>query len=364
MKVFLAATSLSPHYGGPAFSVSRLAIALTEAGVEVGLWASDQSAAVTQLVPAGTGVRRLSGSEVEALGKFGAPDILHDNGMWLWHNHRLAGLAARRGVPRVVSARGMLEPWSMNNKKWKKDAAWRLYQRRDLLRAQRLHATAEAEAQNIGHLGLGVPICTIPNGVDVPEAAVGASRTGSKTALFLGRVHPKKGLLMLVAAWARVRPEGWRLKIVGPDEGGHRAQVEQAVATAGLGETISFAGPLDGEAKASAFFEASFFVLPTYSENFGIAIAEALAHGLPVLTTTSAPWPMLPARGCGWIASPTLDDVTEALRQATSCAPEALQAMGAKGRAFVKAEFGWDSVAQQFISTYEEMLVNKRQLSR
>jgi glycosyltransferase involved in cell wall biosynthesis len=364
LRVLLVATSLSPDYGGPAFSVSRLAEALTEAGVEVGLWASDQSAITTPLLPAGSTVRRLRGSVVEALEQFGAPDVFHDNGMWLWHNHRVARLAARLGVPRVVSARGMLEPWSMKNKKWKKVTAWRLYQRRDLMKARRLHATAEAEARNIRRLGLGVPICTIPNGVDVPEAVPSGSRAGPKTALFLGRVHPKKGLPMLVEAWARVRPEGWRLKIVGPDEGGHRAQVEQTVAAAGLGTVVSFTGPLDGEEKAAAFFDADFFVLPTYSENFGIAIAEALAHGLPVLTTTGAPWPMLHERGCGWVVEPGVDEIAGALRQATSCTSSALRAMGANGREFVNAEFGWEGIARQFVATYEEMLASQRRLPR
>lgn len=364
MKVFLAGTSLSPSYGGPAFSVSQLALALTDVGVEVGLWTSDQSAVSSPLLPAGSAVRRLAGDENEALQAFGRPDIVHDNGIWLWHNHRLAMLAARLGVPRVVSTRGMLEPWAMNHRKWKKFAAWRLYQRQDLERANCLHATAEEEARSIRDRIPKAPISTIPNGVDVAESALGASKSEPRIMLFLGRLHSKKGLLMLVEAWARVRPEGWCLKIVGPDEGGHRAQVERAIAAAGLGVTVHLTGPLEGEAKESAFLQASVFVLPTYSENFGIAIAEALAHGLPVLTTTGAPWPMLPARGCGWVVEPNVDEMADALRNVTSCGPARLQEMGAKGRAFVKAEFGWKSVAQQFVSTYEGIAVNRKHLSQ
>ena len=121
MKVFLAGTSLLPDYGGPAFSVSRLATALAEAGAEVGLWASDQSAAMTPLLSAKSSVQRLTGTEADALRSFGKVDVLHDNGIWLPHNHRLAELAMKRGIPRVVSTRGMLEPWAMNHKRWKKD---------------------------------------------------------------------------------------------------------------------------------------------------------------------------------------------------------------------------------------------------
>ena len=136
VKVFLAGTSLLPTYGGPALSVSRLAMALEETGIEVGLWASDQSAASTPLLPRKSSMRRIVGTEAAALNSFGKTDILHDNGIWLPHNHRLARLAAAQGIPRVVSTRGMLEPWALNHKRWKKAIAWSLYQRRDLKRAE------------------------------------------------------------------------------------------------------------------------------------------------------------------------------------------------------------------------------------
>jgi glycosyltransferase involved in cell wall biosynthesis len=361
VRVFLAGTSFSPGYGGPAFSVSRLALALTEAGVEVGLWAPDGSAAGTTLLPAKSAVQRMTGSEAEALDNFGKADILHDNGMWLPHNHGLARLAAALRIPRLVSTRGMLEPWAMNHKRLKKAAAWWLYQKRDLKLANCHHTTAKAEARNVRCLGLGVPVWVIPNGVDVPEGApkikdATKQKRQVKTALFLGRIYPVKGLPMLVEAWARVRPEGWILKIAGPDEAGHRIQVEKAVFAAGLSEVISFAGPVGGRAKRSAFFNADLFVLPSRSESFGMAVAEALAHGVPVLTTTSAPWPMLPERGCGWWVDPTVDGVTEGLRQATSRSSEALQDMGARGREFVAAEFGWGNVARKCILMYEAIV--------
>jgi glycosyltransferase involved in cell wall biosynthesis len=361
MKIFLAGTSLLPEYGGPSFSLSQLAVALERAGAQIGLWASDQSAVATPLVPQASLVQRMLGSETEALNKFGEPDVLHDNGMWLWHNHRLADIADARGIPRVVSTRGMLEPWAIRHKRAKKTIAWWLYQRRDLKRAICHHTTAEREAQNIRRLGLGVPVRMVPNGVNAPEwlGTEHLNKKGQrarKTALFLGRIYPVKGLPMLVDAWARVRPEGWVLQIAGPDEAGHRAQVENAVSAANLRDTIVFLGPIGGQAKRTAFFEADLFVLPTHSESFGMVIAEALAHGLPVLTTTGAPWPMLPARGCGWRVDASVDGLAEGLRQATAHNSGTLQAMGARGRAFVTAEFGWGLVAKQFIAMYEGLI--------
>jgi glycosyltransferase involved in cell wall biosynthesis len=164
---------------------------------------------------------------------------------------------------------------------------------------------------------------------------------------------------MLVEAWACVRPEGWLLRIAGPDEAGHQKQVERAVSAAGLGQVVSFTGPLAYGMKKSAFFDAELFVLPTHSESFGIVVAEALAHGLPVLTTTGAPWSILRDSGCGWWVDATVDGIAEGLRQATALDPKTLRAMGAKGRALVSAKFGWKRVADLILSTYEAILTDE-----
>jgi glycosyltransferase involved in cell wall biosynthesis len=161
---------------------------------------------------------------------------------------------------------------------------------------------------------------------------------------------------MLIDAWARVRPNGWRLRIAGPDEAGHQRQVERAVSIAGLGEVVSFTGPVEAEMKRAAFLDADLFVLPTHSESFGMAVAEALAHGVPVLTTNAAPWSILEERGCGWWVDATVDGLAEGLRQASSLDTEALLAMGRKGRTVVADQFGWKRVANLMLSTYEAIL--------
>jgi len=97
-------------------------------------------------------------------------------------------------------------------------------------------------------------------------------------------------------------------------------------------------------------------VLPTHSESSGTVIAEALAHGLPVLTTTKAPWPMLRQHGCGWRVDANIDGIAEGLRQATSCNAETLQTMGAKGRQLIAAAFGWERIARQFVTFYDDIL--------
>jgi glycosyltransferase involved in cell wall biosynthesis len=354
VHVFLAATSLLPAYGGPAFSVSGLAEALVRGGVRVTLWAADGSALASPLVSPRDGLGPAAGSAAEALSSAGKVDLLHDNGLWLPHNHRLAGLARSRGITRVVSLRGMLEPWAMAHKGLKKRLAFALYQRRDLSRAAVLHATSDEEAANAARLGLGRPIRVVPNGVDLPVTLPprAGSPDGRRTALFLGRIYPVKGLPMLVEAWAKVRPEGWHLVIAGPDEAGHRAEVEALVTRHGLGDAVTFPGAIAPGDRAALYAGADLFVLPTHSENFGMAVAEALAHGVPVLTTRGAPWPMLAEKGCGWQVETSIPGLEGGLRAALAKPAQELAGMGAAGRAFMQAAFGWDAVARRMHDLY------------
>jgi len=360
VKILLTVASLLPQYGGPARSVSKLALALVDAGVDVSIWAADNSAMTTPFIPQAAALRRESGDLRQVIGESRKPDIVHDNGIWWAHNHRLARLTARHHIPRVVSLRGALEPWARNHKRLKKDLAWWFYQRRDLQLARTHHATSHAESCNLGRLGLSVPISVIPIGIDIPQRSSKIvneqTEYGNKIALFLGRIYPVKGLPMLVQAWARVRPEGWRLLIAGPDEAGHRREVEAAIQAAKLDQAITFLGPLEGEEKETAFRDAELFVLPSHSENFGVAIAEALAHGLPVLTTKSTPWAAISEHGCGWWVDASVDGLARALRQATLLELPTLRKMGEKGRSWVKADFNWGHVAKEFVALYEDIL--------
>lgn len=163
---------------------------------------------------------------------------------------------------------------------------------------------------------------------------------------------------MLIEAWSRVRPSGWVLRIAGPDEAGHRKEVENATARAGLNEVVFFSGPISPEEKDSVFLSSDLLVLPSYSENFGMAAAEALAHGLPVLTTKGTPWSTLPGMGCGWWVDATVDGLEQGLRQATLLHTNELQEMGAKGRAFMRENFSWKQVAERMISMYATVLKN------
>lgn len=284
-------------------------------------------------------------------------ELVHTHGLWTTVNHASAGAARSAGLPLVVSPRGMLEDWALAYRGWKKRVAWRVYQEADLRGARAFCASSAQEAGQLRKLGFGQPVAVIPNGVELPDGdcARPAGR-GVRTALFLSRIHPKKGLLDLVQAWAAVRPSGWRLVIAGPDEDGHAQIVRAAVAKASLQGVVEFRGEVRGEDKRAVWREADLFVLPTHSENFGIVVAEALAWGLPVITTRGAPWADLVDRSCGWWTPPGPEGLGAALAAAVALTDAERTAMGANGRSLVREKFAWDRIARDTIAFYRWLL--------
>ena len=279
--------------------------------------------------------------------------ILHDHGLWLPTNHAAARAASKLSRPRVVSPRGMLSPWALRHRRWKKWAAWRLYQRADLDTATVLHATSPAEAEEIRRAGRRQPIAIIPNGVAVPplvqRAGLGVT---PRRALFLSRLHPKKGLGHLLAAWAAVRPPDWELIIAGPDEQGIGVGLARRAEELGVTGSVTFRGAVEDEEKWALYASAELFVLPTLSENYGLVVAEALASGLPVITTKAAPWPSLESHRCGWWIEVGVSPLIEALGAATRSSPQTLAALGERGRALVQQELSWPQVAAQMAAVY------------
>lgn len=288
------------------------------------------------------------------------PALIHDNGLWLPVNHWAASAARRYRIPLIIQPHGMLEPWAIQHKGSKKRLALALYQRRDLATARVLVATAEQEYVNLRGLGLCQPIAIIPNGVPLPDADAVLARpprpAGTpRTVLFLSRVQGKKGLLNLIDAWAQVRPAGWRLQIAGPEEDGHLAEVLARARQAGVSEAVEYAGVVDGAAKTALYHGADLFVLPTFSENFGVVVAEALAHGLPVITTHGAPWADLPAFGCGWWIPIGVEPLAGALREALALSDAERAAMGERGLSYVR-RYDWAAIAGDMAAVYRWVL--------
>ena len=286
--------------------------------------------------------------------------LLHSNGLWLPVNHLASVAALRYGIPLIIQPHGMLEPWALNHKAWKKRIAMSLFQKHDLNAAKALVATSSVEYENIRKLGFRQPVAVIPNGVQI-DLPVGLSikplgiTNGIRTALFLSRVHPVKGLLNLVQAWRQLAPKQWRLCIAGPNEGGHLEEVMALVRQLGLGESVEYVGEVDGEQKSALYRNADLFVLPTFTENFGVVVAEALAHGVPVITTRGAPWGDLETYRCGWWVDIGVVPLVQALRAAMALSDDERRAMGTRGREYIQ-RYNWDTIAQQTIEVYRWVL--------
>ena len=355
---------LTPAYGGPYESIRNLTGGLAGAGAEVLVRMPHSAEALAYQDQWRAPMRSEGAVRVSPLGfspqlrrlvLADDADVLHTHGLWQHASWLALTWKQQTGRPHVASIRGMLEPWAWQHHAWKKRPVWTLWERRNLQTASLLHATSEMEVESIRARGLTAPVAVLPNGVHLPELpldSVMAELRRPRTALYLGRVHPKKGLPLLLQAWARVQPADWRLRIVGPDEGGHRAELEQQAAALGLGERVRFDGPLTGAAKAEAFRSSELFILPTHSENFGIAVAEALAYGLPVITTQGTPWQGLESHACGWWVKVSVEGIAEALEVACASPPEQLAQMGQRGRQWMAEDFSWDAIASEFLKCY------------
>lgn len=365
-RILLTVADLAPASGGPSRTVPGLARALAQIGVPVEILAlesidgsrPDPGVEVTYVAAGASRLRdvRAAGPWREAVRRRcndGAIDLIHDAGLWLPIHHATAAVAAQLQLPRVVSPRGMLEPWALGHRSLKKNLAWQLYQRRDLNRAALLHATSAQEAEGFRKAGMRNPIGIVPNGIDLPaDESPRGDPASPRRALFLSRLHPKKGLLDLVAAWAAVKPENWKVTVAGPDEGGHLAAVRREVSAAGLNSQFEFVGVVDDSAKWRLYRDAEIFVLPTYSENFGLVIAEALGSGLPVITTRGTPWKEIETEKTGWWVPTGADALALALREATTLPPGVLREMGGRGRRLVEARYPWRPQAERMVAIY------------
>lgn len=279
-------------------------------------------------------------------------DIIHNHGVWLAPNIYPGHAARASGTPLLLSPRGTLSGAALEKSRWKKRLIWPL-QKITFEQAACFHATAEKEYDEIRAFGQRKPVAVIPNGIDLPEPVETVPGDG-RTLLFLGRIHPIKGLDLLLEVW-RDLPAGlrqdWTLRIVGNDPDGHRAKLE-ALVDADLIPAVHFAGPAFGDDKTREYASADLYVLPTKTENFGMTVAESLAAGTPVITTKGAPWSGLEENGCGWWIDRSKDALTAALTDALARPRRDLDAMGAKGRAWVNRAFGWEGIAREMIEVY------------
>jgi glycosyltransferase involved in cell wall biosynthesis len=300
-------------------------------------------------------------ARVECFAKKLHTDLIHDHGVWLPSNHSAATVARQLKIPLVISPRGSLGSWSLSQKNTKKRFALWLYQQRDLESAACFSCTSHLEEVELRAMGLRQPIAVIPNGIIPPDNLNIHARTSApREALFLSRLHVKKGVLPLVRAWAQLRPQNWRLVLAGPAENQYDETVKREIERLGATDIIQLVGSVPEEGKAAYYRRASLFILPSHFENVGIVVAEALSYGIPVITTKETPWEMLSTENCGWHINMNDRELASAIADATGSTPTQLDAMGMRGRAAVISRYGWKAIGEQTLATYEWVLDRSR----
>lgn len=381
LTVAVLVNSIAAGYGGPSYSVRRLWQSAQALGARVTVHSTDSfhvreseddrrlwQPLACRRWPA-VGIKALGYSRAMAGGVESAlvkgSSVISQHGLWLHYGRVARNLGRRNRVPVIIHPHGMLEPWALERSNWKKQMTGRLWEFENLRRAACLRVTSTEELLSVRRFGLKNPLALIPNGIDVEDytslpakveaEALLPSLKGRRVLLFLSRVHPKKGLPLLLRAWQALINErqDWLLAIAGPEERGHAHELKRLVDELALGESVHFAGALFGKQKLAAYALSDIFILPSYSENFGVAVAEALAAGLPVVATRGTPWKELQERGCGWCTEAALPALTETLREALSLSKGELVCMGAKGREWMKRDFAWERLAAEMIEVCE-----------
>ena len=290
-------------------------------------------------------------------------DVVHTHAIFLWPLWAAARAARRANIPYVVSPRGMLERDLISHKNPLLKGLWiAAVERRNLERAAAIHVTSRREADEAAAFGFSLPPCVeIPNGVsaDAPNGhavspAIEAIVSGEPYALFIGRINWKKGLDRLLGALAR-EPR-IRLVIAGNDEDRYQPTLEALAARLGVSERVVFAGPVHGADKSSLLVGARLLALPSYSENFGNVVIEAMAAGCPVVVSKDVGLaPVVEQHGAGLVVNGGPDSLAAAIGRVIDDAALG-RAMGERGRQLALHRYSWAMVARQMEELYASLI--------
>jgi glycosyltransferase involved in cell wall biosynthesis len=382
LRILHVIGDLAPFSGGPAKAGFEMARAVARLGHEVAIYTTDfgqppeapreqlRDGVRLRFFPLAAPRIWLASWAMRAALKRDLPgfDLLHIHSLYLFHDWAAGGLALQLGKPYIVRPHGTLDPYIFQRRRLKKILFDLWFQNRVLARAAAIHYTAEEEMRLASPFVHGAPGVVIPNGLDPADYARLPAR-GSfrkqhpeigdrRILLFLGRINFKKGLDILAASVGRLAREDLHLVIAGPD-GGYLAEAKRFVAEAGIEARTSFVGMLQGEAKLGAFADASLFLLPSYSENFGISVIEAMACGLPVVISDKVNiWREVVADGAGLAAPCDAADFAGRIAELIDD-PARLASMGEAGRASVAGRYDWASIGKRLEAVYAGIVAGK-----
>jgi glycosyltransferase involved in cell wall biosynthesis len=373
-------------YGGPTRSVPALCQGLARQGVDVSVYTTNANGSSTLDVPPGEvqvrhGVKVRYFALRSGLRPFFSPDLLtalhrtvrhfdlvHVEGMWSAPVSAACSVSRRAGVPYVVSPRGMLMPWEFNHKAWKKLPFFLVVELRSLFASRAIHCTSEAEASALARWRLASHSFVVPNAVDLAEfdalpargllrreLGIGADDT---VVLFLGRLHPKKGIETTLEVFKRLASQvgGLHLVLAGPDEGNYRQSVPVWASAHGLSNRVHLTGALEGDRRLAAYADADLFTLLSESENFATSVAEAMAAGLPVVVTPGVGVSdAVRSHNAGLVVDGDADEIATATAELLRD-PARRAAMSAAARRLAHESYAADSVAATMRDAYQRLL--------
>lgn len=386
MKILHVIPSVAPSFGGPSHALLSMVKALRDHGVEAEIATSNNNDN-TALLPVPCH-QRLIYQQVPiwffpTLGrnstfKFSASFTRwigrHVDHYDLVHIHTLftyiptvAGMAARRHqVPYLVRTIGMLTPWALKQGQLKKRLYTEIFERRQLERAAAIHCTSPEEAEEVKQLGIQTPIITLPLGVNAPTLLPEASQrlrhryglpSTGPIVLFLSRLNPKKRPDLLIKALGQLAPQHqFHACLAGAGPPAYTAELQHLVAELGLTQRITFPGFVTGEDKELLLQGSDLFVLPSFTENFGVAVAEAMAAGLAVVITSGIQIaPAVAAAQAGLVVEGQVTALAAALAQLLKH-PELRQKMARNGQQLVRQQYSWDAISQDLMQVYADIL--------
>ncbi len=286
-------------------------------------------------------------------------DIVHGHGFYVTPNFIFGKLARKNKIPFVYHVHGAFNPWILNRSVLKKKLVHLLFENKNFEYAKLWRALTNKEADQIRSFGIKSPIVVAPNGIHLEEfdsvLAPSANHRKKKRILFLARIHPVKGLDMLVRAWKEMEDllNDWELIVAGPDENGYQRKLELLIKKCQLVGSVKFVGPVFGRKKVEILKSSDLFILPSYSEGFSVAILEAMACCVPVIATDACNFPEIQTEAGGWVCQATLDGVKSALSEAVMVGDDELVERGRLGRSLVEKKYQWSKIAQDILVACE-----------
>lgn len=377
LKVHTLTHLMSREAGGLYVSVRRLAQRIADQGVQVdvtGLWDTHfdtdaaswlplQPIAFKPRGPASLGLSPALHRHLNDLADDGS--VIHLQGLWKLTSYATLCASRSASAPTIISPRGMLDTWALAQSATQKRLAGMLYENRNLRNAACIHALCDAELHQIRTFGLQNPVAVVPNGVDIPDLDTTEVDTpvpeiwrDRKRCLFMSRLHAKKGLLPLVDAIAQCKAEldDWVFIIAGPDNGGHRAEVEARIHERQVDDLVHFIGPVYGDAKDAWLRNVDAYILPSYSEGLPMAVLEAFAYALPAIITPECNLPPDETHDTAIMVNPAPDSIAEGLMRLTRMEQSERKALGQRGRALVIGRYTWENIAREMIAVYHWMI--------